>query len=434
MVSPMCFDEECLSLLKDMVRLRSTNDDLNGQKQLAEMLERELRGIGFEVQLLPLWDTSYEEMNTPLMKRLTLHYSTSPEAYERDRERYIVYAQPRDIQKVELGFYAHYDVVDDMGWDEAFIPRVEEGRMIGRGSNDMKGGIAAIICALKRYKEAFGVTPPVKVFMVTDEEEWSKGAWILTEAHKHLFEGLKLLVVPEVGETYQEDDRVKVLIGRRGRLTFNLRLYGRQYHGAFPTLSVNPIYQLGRAIEALQGLELFDPELSLYDTLTPLSARTPSYQLTTPRYLDITLDLHYTRRFVEENGLDLSDEAFERAVAGLITYLLKRRGLEGFEVKLVDRPTPFPKLWYEDKGMVKGMLERWLGSRATGLEYVVGASVADENVLARLKVDFKELTIIDICPVGGNSHADYEWVSLESLSQICHIFVKLIEALSLRNA
>src|SRR6476646_6750484 len=44
-------------------------------------------------------------------------------------------------------FHGHLDVVP--GRPEQFEPRVEGDRLIGRGAYDMKGGLAAMMCALK---------------------------------------------------------------------------------------------------------------------------------------------------------------------------------------------------------------------------------------------------------------------------------------------
>src|SRR5918999_4313091 len=48
--------------------------------------------------------------------------------------------------KATLVFHGHYDVVP--GRPEQFVPRVEGDRLIGRGTYDMKGALAAMMCAL----------------------------------------------------------------------------------------------------------------------------------------------------------------------------------------------------------------------------------------------------------------------------------------------
>ena len=74
----------------------------------------------------------------------------------------------RDAGKPRLIFYGHADVVPAAGWD-AFTPRISEGKIFGRGSADMKGGIVALLGGL----EAVSKKPlkyDVSVVVTTDEE------------------------------------------------------------------------------------------------------------------------------------------------------------------------------------------------------------------------------------------------------------------------
>ena len=65
----------------------------------------------------------------------------------RGRARYIVLARIGNRDNVILHFNGHYDVVPGgPGWSvtEPFKPRIVDGKLYGRGTTDMKGGIAAI--------------------------------------------------------------------------------------------------------------------------------------------------------------------------------------------------------------------------------------------------------------------------------------------------
>src|SRR5947209_1153719 len=63
-------------------------------------------------------------------------------------------------------FHGHLDVVP--GRPEQFEPRVEGDRLIGRGAYDMKGGLAAMMCALKDLDRQERVR--VRLVCVPDEE------------------------------------------------------------------------------------------------------------------------------------------------------------------------------------------------------------------------------------------------------------------------
>ena len=63
-------------------------------------------------------------------------------------------------------FHGHLDVVP--GLPEQFEPRIEGDRLIGRGGYDMKGGLAAMMCALKDVESQERVR--VRFVCVPDEE------------------------------------------------------------------------------------------------------------------------------------------------------------------------------------------------------------------------------------------------------------------------
>src|SRR5437660_1912293 len=63
-------------------------------------------------------------------------------------------------------FHGHLDVVP--GRPEQFCPRIEGDRLIGRGAYDMKGGLAAMMCALKDLERQDRVR--VRLVCVPDEE------------------------------------------------------------------------------------------------------------------------------------------------------------------------------------------------------------------------------------------------------------------------
>ena len=81
-----------------------------------------------------------------------------------------------------LMFCGHTDVVG--GEPSAFAPYVEDGRMHGRGTNDMKGGIAAAVVAAERLAAGPRLAGDVVLAFVIDEEWESLGAAALVERHR----------------------------------------------------------------------------------------------------------------------------------------------------------------------------------------------------------------------------------------------------------
>jgi glutamate carboxypeptidase len=90
------------------------------------------------------------------------------------------FAGPRGRKPVLL--LGHYDTVYDLGTLKTMPWREEKGRLCGPGVFDMKSGIAQIMFALGALREVKGGLPrPVKVWLVSDEEEGSDSSRSLTE-------------------------------------------------------------------------------------------------------------------------------------------------------------------------------------------------------------------------------------------------------------
>src|SRR4051794_6608746 len=77
-----------------------------------------------------------------------------------------VYAEYGDQGPTVL-LYAHYDVQPAPGWDAAFTPRHENGRLYGRGAADDKSGIVAHLAALQQHD----FQPPVRVKVLIEGSE-----------------------------------------------------------------------------------------------------------------------------------------------------------------------------------------------------------------------------------------------------------------------
>src|SRR3954447_16871106 len=82
------------------------------------------------------------------------------------REMPVLTAEVGPSHAPTLVFHGHIDVVP--GHPEQFVPRVEGDRLLGRGAYDMKGGLAAMMCALRDVATQSAVK--VHFVCVSDEE------------------------------------------------------------------------------------------------------------------------------------------------------------------------------------------------------------------------------------------------------------------------
>ncbi len=166
-----------------------------------------------------------------------------------------------------LLFAGHTDVVPP-GRAEAwrhgpFAATVAEGRLFGRGAQDMKGGIAAFAAAAFAHLAEHGLCKGSLGFLITGDEEGAavNGTTKLLDWADARGERFDHCIVGEPTSRTAPGDMIKV--GRRGSLNGRVLVEGRQGHVAYPERADNPIPALLRVLQALlapldEGTALFD--------------------------------------------------------------------------------------------------------------------------------------------------------------------------------
>lgn len=148
-------------------------------------------------------------------------------------------------------FDSHIDTVevnDPEKWEmDPFGGEIKEGRIYGRGSCDMKAGVAATIYAGYMAKE-LGLTNGKTVYISTSlmEEDYDGVAleYILTK--------------DEIKPDYVvvcEPSELKLAIGHRGRTLIKITTKGISAHGSFPEKGENAVYKMNKIIKKIEELE-----------------------------------------------------------------------------------------------------------------------------------------------------------------------------------
>ncbi|MGA8045691.1 MAG: M20/M25/M40 family metallo-hydrolase [Dermatophilaceae bacterium] len=152
-------------------------------------------------------------------------------------------AYPSDSEGLPTAILnGHLDTVGPGAMLEPFSPRVVADRMHGRGSADMKAGIAALVVAAERVAAAGSVRPVLA--LVADEEDASVGSESVIAALPALG------VDPEVCLIAEPTD---LALARtvRGFAVIRVSIEGRAAHSSQPELGTNAVSRLGRLIAAV---------------------------------------------------------------------------------------------------------------------------------------------------------------------------------------
>jgi succinyl-diaminopimelate desuccinylase len=216
--------DPALSLLFDLIRRRSvTPDDAGCQDLIASRLAH----LGFECETMVFGDV------TNLWAR-------------------------RGTASPVFCFAGHTDVVppgDTGDWQsDPFEPDIRGEHVYGRGSADMKSGLAAMVVAVERFLAEYPDHPGSIAFLITSDEEGRArdGTLKVMEALTGRGEKIDWCVIGEPSSHTQVGDVVR--IGRRGSLSGMLEVRGVQGHVAYPHLADNPIRRFAPVLAELHGI------------------------------------------------------------------------------------------------------------------------------------------------------------------------------------
>jgi succinyl-diaminopimelate desuccinylase len=166
-----------------------------------------------------------------------------------------------------FGFNGHTDVVpvgDRAAWtQDPFGAAIVDGWMYGRGTTDMKSGVAAFVAAAVDFVQQ---TPPdgAVIIAITGDEEGdaTDGTVALLDHMASTGERMTHCLVGEPTCPDNLGDAMK--IGRRGSMTAHITATGVQGHSAYPHRAKNPLHAMVRLLDGLasqpldQGTDHFD--------------------------------------------------------------------------------------------------------------------------------------------------------------------------------
>jgi acetylornithine deacetylase len=211
--------DPCISLLRDLVAIDSVNPSLvpgaAGEGAIGEAIATHMRAMGLDVHV-----------------------------------REVAPGRPNVVGVLEgrepgpsLMFCGHIDTVGVEGMTAPFDPVIRDGRLYGRGSQDMKGGVAAMIDAARVARERGFTRGRLIVAAVADEEYASLGAdQLVTEWTAD-------------AAVVTEPTDLQIAIGHKGFAWFEIETRGRAAHGSRPRDGRDAILRMGRVLHQLEQLD-----------------------------------------------------------------------------------------------------------------------------------------------------------------------------------
>jgi len=227
LLCPLIYNRRIMkNLLKKLIQAETTAD--KGELTAAEIISDELSRFGIESKI-DNWDKT--------RANITAHVKSSG-------------------SKGALLFASHLDVVPagDANWSNPPFTAVEnDGRIYGRGSADMKGGIVAIVTAISRIVDAgTKLHGDIILLGAAGEETDSCGARRFVRDPGRL---------PEiVGAVITEPTDFKIITAHRGIFWLKVQTLGRSAHSSTPHLGVNAITSMRAVLNELENFKIpFEP-------------------------------------------------------------------------------------------------------------------------------------------------------------------------------
>jgi len=304
-------------------------------------------------------------------------------------------------------FAGHTDVVptgDLSQWHTPpFEPVIDNGMLYGRGAADMKGSLAAMLAATVKFVDNHPEHKGSICYLITSDEEgpFINGTTRVIDTLEARQEKIDYCIVGEPSSSHLVGDVVKN--GRRGSISGELTITGKQGHVAYPDHVKNPIHFAMPALAELsqqhwdKGNDYF-PETSFQ--LTNIQSGTGATNVV-PGQLTAWFNLRY------------STELNDQVIVDKVTDILKRHDLD-FEIKWTFNGKPFittPGVLLDG---VTDAIKTVTGRTAT---LSTSGGTSDGRFIAPTGAE-----VLELGPCNATIHQINECVSVEDLINLVDIY------------
>ena len=150
----------------------------------------------------------------------------------------------------KLLFDGHIDTVpvtDDTQWTfPPFSGVIDDEKIYGRGASDMKGAVAAFVCAASNFAK-------------DTQKDFAGEIYVAGVVHEECFEGIAAREISKFVEpdyvVIGEASQLNLKIGQRGRAEIVVETFGKPCHSANPEKGINAVYKMSQVINEIRTLK-----------------------------------------------------------------------------------------------------------------------------------------------------------------------------------
>ena len=303
----------------------------------------------------------------------------------------------------------HMDTVETgRGWlRDPFGAQVEEERMYGRGSIDMKSGLSCILWAAAVLRqEGLPKRGRLVLTAVVDEEAIARGTYALVK--QNVTKDIDFAMIPEPTD-------LKIVTGHRGRAVFDVQINGKPAHSSRPQDGVNAIEKAGILLTALPKIRGPRHPRMGEPTINTLKIEGGQEEvMLVPDRCRLLIDRCLVPGYTTKDALQD------------FTQLIAEVGIDA-KAKLPTRETPFCEPFEISDNNPHLKLIREVADEVLGK--TVDLSFHDWPCDSCILVSEGKIPTMELGPLGYGLHQADEYVQLESVKKVAEVYLGVLRKL-----
>lgn len=322
---------------------------------------------------------------------------------------------------------AHIDTVvvsDPRKWThDPFGAKIEDGKIYGRGTSDMKGALSAMIVAGGYFAQK-------------ENRDFSGEIYVAGVVYEECFEGVAARSISQRVEPdyviIGEASELNIKCGQRGRAEVVVETFGKPAHSANPEKGINAVYQMAKLIQQIQTLTCKTHEVlgkGILELTDIISSPYPGASVV-PDHCKVTYDRRLLVGETPEEVLQPIEEIIEKMQKEDAAFKAEVHFAKGKENchtgNMIEGERFFPAWLYDEKAdfitaAQKGLQEIGIQAEITQYSFCTnGSHYAGEAGIKTLGFGPSKESL---------AHTIDEYIEIDQLAGACKGYVKILEAL-----